>query len=179
MLLREKSLLLVVDVQGKLAEAMYQKEALFTGLHRLIKAAQVLAIPILWLEQMPEKLGPTVPAVAELLSPRRPLRKTTFSCLGSPEVCDALEKSGRDQILLAGIEVHICIYQTAVDLLRTGYEVEVVSDAVSSRTRENKEIGLAKARAVGVSVTSIETCLFELLKTAESPDFKAISQIVK
>ena len=179
MLTLENTALIVVDVQEKLARVMYEKEMLFENLQKLIKGVQILGIPIILTEQNPGGLGPTIPEVAHLLSDLQPIPKLSFSCCGDGRFLQELEALNRQQVLIAGIEVHVCVYQTAVDLLRLGYEVQVVADAVSSRTAENRKIGLERVRSEGASLTSTETALFELLKVAEGAKFKEILNIVK
>ncbi len=179
MLKAEKTILTVVDVQGKLAHLMHEKEALFENLRKVIRGIQVLGIPIIWVEQNPKGLGPTIPEIADLLSDVQPIAKLSFNCCRNDYFVQALKATARDQVLLAGIETHICIYQTAIGLLSQGYEVQVVTDAVSSRTAQNKEVGLQKMRDAGVSLTSTETALFELLEVAEGERFKEILKIVK
>ena len=175
----QKCGLVVVDVQGKLAQLMYDREILFKNIRILIQAVTILNIPILWCQQCPDALGPTVPEISELLSDTQPINKSSFSCCCDERFSTALQDLGRSQILLCGIEAHVCIYQTAVDLLRAGCEVSVIADAVSSRTSQNKEIGSAAARAEGAKVTSTEMALFELLRTADHPKFKQIAKLVK
>ena len=175
----EKCSLVVVDVQGRLAQLMYGREAVFTNIQILIKAAKILNIPIVWCQQVPDSLGPTVSEIAELLSDTEPINKASFSCCGDERFISKLNSLDRRQVLLCGIETHVCIYQTAVDLRSRGYEVSVAADAVSSRTLENKQIGLERLRAEGVNVSSTEMALFELLRTAEHPQFKQIAKLVK
>jgi nicotinamidase-related amidase len=103
----------------------------------------------------------------------------SFSCCGAPAFNEELSKLGRKQLLVAGIESHICVYQTVADLLRSGYEVEVVADAVSSRTPENRQLGLSRMKDLGARLTSTEMSLFELLRVAGTPVFKEISKLVK
>jgi nicotinamidase-related amidase len=179
MLKIQNTTLLVVDIQGKLAESMHEKELLFKNTQKLIRGIQVLGIPILWVEQNPRGLGPTIPEIADLLAPIQPISKMSFSCCGSDRVVQALETLNRKQTLIVGIETHVCVYQTAVNLMDLGYEVQVVTDAVSSRDMKNKEIGLQKMRDAGAGLTSVETALFELLKVAEGKQFKEILKIVK
>lgn len=179
MLELKNTVLIIVDVQGKLANLMHKKEVLFENLQKIIKGAKALGIPILWAEQNPKGLGPTVPEVANLLSNNQPISKMKFSCCGSDHFIKALRELNRKQILIVGIETHVCVYQTAIDLLDSGYEVQIVADAVSSRTEENKRIGLEKTRDAGAALTSIETALFELLRVAEGEKFKEILKIVK
>jgi nicotinamidase-related amidase len=171
--------LVVVDVQGRLAQLMHEREILFKNIRILIQAAKILDIPILWCQQCPDALGPTVPEISELLCDTQPIDKSSFSCCGDDGFCAALKNLGRKQILLCGIEAHVCIYQTAVDLLRMDCDVSVIADAVSSRTSENKEIGLAAAQAEGPKVTSTEMAIFELLRSADHPKFKQIAKLVK
>jgi nicotinamidase-related amidase len=179
MLKLDDTALVVIDVQGKLAQLMYNRAELFKNLRLMVKGAQVLGIPILLTEQYPKGLGPTVPEVSQLLPAIRPIAKNAFSCCGDRAFMSALEPLSRRQLLLTGIETHVCVQQTALDLLDAGYEVQVIADAVSSRTAENRHIGLEKMRDAGVVITSTETALFELMKLAEGPQFKQISKLVK
>lgn len=175
----EGTVLIVVDVQGRLAHLMHKKEELFENLQKIIKGVQVLEIPILWVEQNPEGIGLTIPEIAHLLPDIQPISKFSFSCCDSDRFMQALKALNRKQILIAGIETHICVYQTAIDLSGLKYEVQVVADAVSSRTVENRQIGLEKTKDAGASLTSVETALFELLKVAKGAKFKEILKIVK
>jgi nicotinamidase-related amidase len=179
MLKIDNTVLLIVDIQGKLAHLMHDKDALLSNAQKLIQGLNVLDIPILWMEQNPRGIGATIPEIAELLPDNKPLSKTTFSCCQNQLFLDKLRALKRQQILIVGIETHICIYQTAVELVTAGYEVQVVSNAVSSRTYENKEIGLQKMVANGVVLTGVETALFELLGKAEGEKFKKILAIIK
>ena len=171
--------LVVVDVQGKLAQLMVDKEALFKNIRILIQAAQILEIPILWCQQVPEALGPTVPEIAELLTGLEPIDKASFSCCGQEQFNAQLNTLGKEQVLLCGIETHVCIYQTAMDLMEGGLDVTVIADAVSSRTEQNRQIALTRLAAEGAHVSSTEMALFELLKTAKHPHFKEIAKLVK
>ncbi len=180
MLFIEDTMLVIVDVQGKLAQLMADKEELFANLERLIRGADVLELPILWTEQYPKGLGPTIQPLAELLAPtRQPMPKVSFSCCGCPAFVEALQATGRRQVLLAGIETHVCVYQTTADLLSAGYEVQVMGDAVSSRTARNREIGLQRMRDLGAAVTSVEMALFELQRVARGDRFRALARIVR
>ena len=181
-----QTLLLLVDLQTKLFNAMPDKEALTKNLSMLIKGAGLLNIPIIATEQYPAGLGNTIPELADLIK-AQPLQngqvnaidKLSFSCWGEQRFRLALDNAGRRQILLAGIETHVCVYQTAIDLMDAGYRVQVAADAVSSRTTRNRDIGLQKMHDAGAATTSIEIALFELLKTAQAPVFKEISKLVK
>ncbi len=179
MLKKEETILLVVDVQGKLAQLMYEKEKLFRNLENLIQGIKVLNLPVIWTEQYPKGLGPTIPQVSSLLSGLEPIEKISFSCCGESRFMTKLNALNRTQILICGIETHVCIHQTTLDLIKLGYEVQVVTDAVSSRTKENKGIGLNKMEAAGAGLTSVEMLLFELLRKAGTEEFKAISTLLK
>lgn len=171
--------LTVVDVQGKLAQLMHSREALFKNVQILIQAAKILDVPILWCQQCPDALGPTVPEIAQPLNDNEPINKSAFSCCGEEQFNARLKDSARNQILLCGIETHVCIYQTAVDLLRQGFNVNVIADAVSSRTLENKQIAINRLADEGANITCTEMALFELLKTAEHPKFRQIAKLIK
>jgi len=179
MLKTNNTALVLIDIQGKLASLMHDRETLYANLQKLIKGAQALELPILWLEQYPKGLGPTVPEIAELLKGQEPLAKTCFSAYGLDEFRQALRQTQRRQIVLAGIETHICVYQTARDLLDDDFCVEIVADAVSSRTPQNNAIGLEKMLDCGAQITSVEMCLFELLQKAGGAQFKEIAALVK
>ncbi|MHC4843683.1 MAG: hydrolase [Planctomycetota bacterium] len=171
--------LVVVDLQGKLAQLMHEKDRLFENIQILVKGSKVLNVPILWTQQVPKALGQTIKQIAELLSGLEPINKAAFSCCGEEKFLDALEKLNRKQILLCGIETHICIYQTALELLQRDYYVEIVTDAVSSRTLQNKKVALQKMQSLSVGLTTTEMALFELARTAEHPQFKQIAKLVK
>ena len=173
------SVLLVIDVQEKLFRVMYQKEQLADKLQRLIKGIQVLDVPILVTEQYPQGLGPTIPEIAQLMADVKPYPKVNFSCCGDGAFLQAFKLLRRKQVLIAGIESHVCVYQTATDLIAAGYEVYVVSDAVSSRTEQNKDTGIKMMLQLGAKLTGTGAALFELLKVAKGDNFKAINQIVK
>ena len=170
--------LIVIDLQGKLAQLMHAKAQLFDNVARLIKGAEVLELPIICTEQNPAGLGRTIDEIAPLIK-AEPIAKMSFSCCGEKRFLDAVAQLGRKQLLLCGIETHVCVYQTAADLIQHGYEVHAVADAVSSRTAGNRQIGLEKMKDAGARITSVEAALFELLRAAEGDKFKQILQIVK
>ncbi len=179
MLTSDKAVLVIVDVQGKLATLMKDKEILFENLVRMAQAAKVLGIPIIWNEQVPEKLGETIAPLKEVLTGNTPLPKVTFSCCGNPAFMDKLGATGRKQIILVGIETHICVYQTALDLIKNDYEVHLVVDAVSSRYKSNRRVGIERMKEAGAILTTVEMSLFEMLGRAEGEKFKQIAKIVK
>jgi len=178
MLERDETALVVIDVQEKLYRLMHQKEALLDSLQRMIRGAKALGLPIVWAEQYPEGMGPTLPEIAALIE-GEPIPKKTFSLLAHPPLAEAFAATGAQQFLLTGIETHVCVYQTTRDLLAQGKRVEVVADCVSSRTVQNRQIGLERIAQEGGRVTSVEMVLFELLGKAEGPAFKDVLGIVK
>jgi nicotinamidase-related amidase len=179
MITRADTALILVDVQAKLVPAMDGKETLLENLKRLIQGVRILGISILWTEQNPAGLGPTLSEIADLLPDQKPMSKYSFSCCGNEQFKNKLDTLNRKNLLIAGIESHVCVYQTVADLIHLQYEVQVVADAVASRTPENKRIGLEKSKSAGACLTSTETVLFELLKDAKSEKFKEIIKIIK
>jgi len=179
MLSKQNSLLHIIDVQEKLFNVMYEKEALKDNMVRLVKGVQVLEIPVLWMEQYPQGLGKTIPELGQLLQNQEPLEKMCFSSCRSSNFMAEITKLGKTQVILIGIETHVCVYQTAADLLSNGFEVSVVADAVSSRTAFNYETGLRAMESLGVKITSVEMALFELLKETGTDEFRKISRIIK
>ncbi len=174
----DNSVMLLVDVQGQLAQMMYEKNKLFASLELMIKGMKILNIPILWMEQIPSKLGPTIGQISCLME-GAPIEKFSFSCWKEPEFIKKFKALGRNQVLLTGIETHICVYQTGYELLNKGYQVQVAADCVSSRTKENKEIGLQRLVQSGGQITSVEMILFELMQEARGDAFKEMVKLIK
>jgi nicotinamidase-related amidase len=176
----EQTHLVVIDMQEPFLKSVVGSEHVQQRVCALIRGATVLRLPIISTMQNQEKLGDVVPQVKQLLPPLLPpFDKMTFSCLANPAFASELHRSGRKQILLCGIEAHICVCQTALELISAGYQVHVAADAVSSRTEEDRRIGLEKMRQSGVLVSSVEAALFEMLGEAGTPDFREILKIVK
>ncbi len=174
-----KTVMLLIDVQGQLAQLMYEKEKLFKSLQIMIQGMKILGVPIIWMEQIPKNLGPTSEEISKHMTGMEPIEKFSFSCCGEPLFMDKFEKTGRSQVLLTGIETHICVFQTGYDLIQKGCKVQVVSDCVSSRTRENKEIGIQRIIKTGGEITSVEMIFFELMKAAQGDQFKQIVRLIK
>jgi len=169
---RGRAALVVIDVQeGFRSYAAFDGVA--AGCAKLVEAARVLGVPIVATEQYPKGLGTTAPEVGLDGEPR--IEKTVFSAARA----EGFDLGGRDQALICGIETHVCVWQTANDLLAQGVEVHVARDAVSSRSEENRELGLGRMGAAGAVVTSVETALFELLGEAGGPEFKTVQGLVK
>ncbi|MFC5080365.1 Isochorismatase family protein [Vibrio thalassae] len=179
MLEQDNSQLMIIDVQGKLAQIMHDKERLFTNLHTLTKAAKLMELPIIWVEQIPDKLGHTIDEIRQELPHLSPIAKDVFSAWGEKSVQETLQSSNRKQIILVGIEAHICVHQTACDLIEQGYEVHLVVDAISSRTPENKDLAIHRLSQQGAVLTSTEMALFELQKVARGDQFKHLLKLIK
>ena len=172
---RQRAALVVVDVQEAFRPAVERFDETVDGTAKLIQGARALGLPVILTEQYPKGLGKTVAEIEEHLDGTQPIEKTCFSAAQA----DGFTLHGRTQALLCGIETHVCVSQTAHDLLERGVEVHVARDAVTSRTSENKEVGLHKMEQSGAIVTSVETALFELLGAAGSDEFKQVQRLVK
>lgn len=179
MITPKDTLLLVIDVQGRLAGAVFQSEAVEANISKLIRACQIFDVPVLVTEQYPKGLGSTIDSLKELLPGNVPVQKLSFSCCGSEEFMKQLRGFNRNEILVVGMETHVCVYQTALELLNAGYHLHLVTDAVSSRTEENKLLGIHCIEKSGAALTSMEMAVFELLRIAGGERFKAISKIIK
>ncbi|MEE4295476.1 MAG: hydrolase [Wenzhouxiangella sp.] len=175
----DDALLLIVDVQGKLARLMDESEAMIRQQQILIAACRILGVPVVWAEQLPEKLGPTVPELTEKLSGLSPLSKSSFGCCGDDALMGAIKSTGRQQIVLCGIEAHVCVWQTAAALIRSGYEVHLACDAVSSRSAFNREIAFRRMAQAGIFLSNVEMILFELMRAAEHPRFREVTALLK
>ncbi len=175
----EDTLLAVVDIQERLFPHIYEHDVLEKNCNILISGIQILNIPILVTEQYSKGLGPTIASVVTTLRNYDPLEKITFSCCGEPSFLAALEKSGRKNILLCGIEAHVCVLQTALDLSKDGYQPVIVADCVSSRKIYDKRVAIDRMKQSGVTITTYESILFECCRKAGSEQFKAISRLVK
>ncbi|OBT16145.1 hydrolase [Vibrio tasmaniensis] len=179
MLNRSNTGLVVVDVQGKLARLVDESDTLISNCGKLIKGAQVLGLPIISLEQNPEKLGATVDELNDLLSDAKPIPKFTFNACDEPKFVEVVQTKDVDTWLVCGIEAHICVYQTAMGLLDLGYKVQVVSDCISSRTALNKDLAIRRLADAGVQITGLEMSLYELVKDCRAPEFKSILSLVR
>jgi len=176
----ENTALAVIDIQGKLAEMVHEHKKVLKHIQHLIKAAQAFSLPILWSEQAPDKIGETVGSVKSLLLPlAKPIHKRTFSCYGCPEYVDQLKKINKRQIIVTGIETHVCVYQTVRDLQAHGYQVHLIADAVSSRHEFDHQVSMARMRDEGITIITMEMVICELLKTADHPKFKEVIAHIK
>ena len=187
---KEEAVLVLVDFQERLMPAMKSTEELSQTVVKLVKGVRVLQIPILVTQQYTKGLGPTAEEIAKALTEElfdgftpaadyAPIEKTSFSALKEPAFVEALKACGRRSVILAGIEAHICVQQTALDLLAAGYEVFVVSDCIASRSNNDKKYSQRRMGDAGACGTTYESVLYELLGGAKEPGFKQISAIVK
>lgn len=169
--------LLVVDVQEKLIDMILRKEIMVANIARLIHAAKALEMPVWATEQYPKGLGPTIPAIAELI-PHRP-EKTKFNCCAIPELVEQLHGRRIRHVTLVGIEAHVCVAQTALELMTLGFHVQLPADAVSSRFELDWQFALRRLEHAGAVVTTSEAVLFEWVEASDAPAFKLISKLVK
>ncbi|MBI1205653.1 MAG: isochorismatase family protein [Azospirillum sp.] len=175
----DRSLLVIIDLQERLLPAIHDRARVIANTRVLLQAAAALGVPVIATEQYPKGLGRTVAELLELLPAPPPIAKLHFACTGEPAFAAALAASGRDQIVLAGTEAHVCVLQTALGLRQLDRTCFVVADAVSSRTPDNAELGLKRMAANGVELVSTEMTLFEWMGRAGTPAFKAVSRLIK
>lgn len=174
---RAKSLLLLVDMQERLVPAMADAADLTARCGILLRAAYELGVPILASEQYPKGLGATIPSLAAFATRR--LEKTEFSAYANSAIKDELTRAGQKQIILAGVEAHVCVLQTGLELVAAGFHVFVVADAVASRRPESREVALHRVARAGATLITAEMALFEWLRSASAPEFRAISQLIR
>ncbi len=176
---KERTALLIIDMQEKFRSLIVDMRAVMAGCSRLIRFCDRLGIPTLVTEHYPTGLGPTVPELRHLFASFTALEKITFSCGDNAEFQAALDALQCDQVILCGIEAHVCVYQTAYDLLAQGRQVFAAADAISSRRRQDREIGLARMGRLGANLMSAEMIMFEILRRAKTADFQAVADILK
>lgn len=175
LLSRDRTTLLVVDVQEAFRNAVPGFERIAEATATLVRGAVEMDVPIICTEQYPKGLGETVPEVSSVLpSAASPIEKTRFSATGA----DGFDLGGRDQVVLCGVETHVCVAQTAVDLLGAGVDVRVVEDAVGSRSDSDRDVGLRRMNEAGAVASSVEASLFELLGEAGTPEFKSVQKLI-
>ncbi|MGI6423920.1 MAG: hydrolase [Tepidanaerobacteraceae bacterium] len=174
----DETVLIVIDIQERLVPAMKYGKKVIDNTNILISIAKELEIPIIVTEQYPKGLGKTVPELSSNLEENLPYEKMTFSAY-TDEVAATLEKTGRKKIIVAGMETHVCVFQTVRDLIASGYQVYVVQDAVCSRTKDNFKNGISLMSQMGAVVTNTETVLFDLIKISGTPKFKKLSKLIK
>ena len=174
---RHKSALLIVDLQSRLVPLIAGHEGIVWNVDRLVRGAKALGVPVVGTEQYPEKLGGTVPQIAKELSTVS--GKRDFSCGACSELFRELADQGRSTLLVAGIETHVCIMQTVLDLMADGFDVYVPADAVGARQVIDHETALQRMHASGATLTTTETAIFEWCETSLAPEFKLISSLIR
>jgi nicotinamidase-related amidase len=179
---RNDTVLVIIDVQERLMPVIHERFDVEGNIERLVRGTHLLGVPTLLTEQYVKGLGPTVEPIRRALeetSGYRPIEKSCFSAHGSTAFSAQLAALDRRHVLMAGVEAHVCVYQTVRDLLRVGRTVSILADAVSSRTAQNKDIALRRLMAEGAKLSSTEMALFELLGVSGTDEFRAISKLVK
>lgn len=175
---RSDALLIVIDVQEKLMPVISGKDHVTENVRRLLAFANIVGLPVIATEQ--EKLGPTLGTLAESIPALKPVPKITFNCFGTEGFRDRVEATGRKTLILTGVEAHICVAQTALYALTLGdFRVQVIQDAIGSRTLENRDVAIARMRANGAAITSTEMFIYEILERAGTEEFKAVLPLVK
>lgn len=176
---REETALLIIDIQERIFRVMLNSETLIKNVINLIEGFKVLNSPIFITEQYPKGLGETESRIKSVLGDVTPLQKMSFSCAGAGDLFDRLKIKNIKQVVVAGIESHVCVQQTALDLLENGFQVNLAADACSSRKEIDYNTALSRMRHSGIIVTTTESILFELLNVCGTDEFRKISKIIK
>ncbi len=179
MLESDKAVLVVIDVQGKLARVVAESDRAIARISMLILGMQALEVPIILTAQAPQKIGSTIPEIRSLLPDHREFPRMSFSVYQDQVLQQHLDQLGRRQVVLCGFETHICLFQSALDLLEQGWEVFMAADAVSSRSLEDKTTALQALVCSGVQLVSVESALFAMLRSADHLAFKTISALIR
>lgn len=178
-ILPKETLAVVVDIQGLLFPHIHDHENLEKNQKTLIEGLKLLEIPLLVTQQYTEKLKPTLPSLSEAIGEYEHIEKMAFSCCDEPSFAEELAIQGKRNVILFGIETHVCVLQTCIDLIESGYQPIIVADCVGSRKPYDKEIALERMRQEGAIITTKESLLFELQRVSGTDRFKAISKLVK
>jgi nicotinamidase-related amidase len=178
-IVKEDTLGLVIDLQERLVPHMYGHDELIEKNRLLLQGLRLLDVPVLFTEQYPRGLGKTIDRISEFFANDIPFEKITFSCCDDAAVRSRLQSLGKKTVLIAGIEAHVCVLQTALDICNSGMVPVIVEDAVSSRRERDKRVALDRIAGEGGRITTVESVLFELMRTAQHPSFKALSNLVK
>ncbi len=178
-ILRENTIGLVIDIQELLVPVMAENEQLIENCRKLIQGLQILGLPLLVTQQYTKGLGETVEEIKSVVKDFEYIEKKDFSCFDEPAVAEKLALSGINNVIICGIESHVCVLQTAIDLKESGYNPVVVMDCVSSRSFDNIDLASERFRYEGILMSSLESVLFELTRSSGAPEFKAISKLLK
>jgi len=176
---KNNCVLVIVDIQERLATVMKQKDSVVNNCLHLIELSKMSGIPVVVTEQYPKGLGRTVEEISKALPTYHPIEKITFSCCEEPTFLHEIKQLNKKTIILTGMETHVCVLQTCVGLLGKGFHIHLVKDAVCSRAKENWKTGIEFMHDAGAVITCTETVLFQLLKVAGTEEFKAISKRIK
>lgn len=176
---KEKTALLIIDLQERILPVIRNYETVLENTVKLIKGFKAMQLPVYFTEQYPNGLGPTSQKILEELSGFTAYQKMSFSCFGAENIFDEFHKKKLSQIVICGVESHVCVQQTVLDLMANGYQINVAADAVSSRKEIDYNIALKRMRTLGAEITTAESILFELLEICGTPEFKEVSKIVK
>ncbi len=176
---RDNAIGVIIDIQEKLVPHMHEKNDVVRNTNILIQGLKLLNIPILVTEQYKKGLGKTVESITKQVEEFPHYEKISFSCCDNPRFIEKLETSTKRDVIIAGIESHVCVLQTAIDLKERGFHPVVVTDCISSRTKANKDIALIRMQQEGIYLSTYESILFELARKAGTDEFKAISKLVK
>lgn len=178
-ILKEKTIGLVVDIQERLVPVMEENEQFVENCIKLIQGLQILGLPLVVTQQYTKGLGETIPEIKAVINDFQYIEKKDFSCLDEPVVAEKLALLGIQNVIICGIESHVCVLQTAIDLKEAGFVPVVVMDCVSSRSFDNMDLASERFRHEGIMMTSLESILFELTRSASAAEFKEISKLVK
>lgn len=178
-ILKDQATAVIIDIQERLLPHIYEGEAVLGNCIRLVEGLKILSVPMLVTQQYTRGLGQTVPPVASMFQEFSPVEKISFSCCDEPMFMKQLAGLDRKFVILCGIEAHVCVLQTCLDLLGSGFVPVVAEDAVSSRRQNDKKVAVKRMRQEGARITTTESILFELTREAGTPVFKSISALVK
>jgi nicotinamidase-related amidase len=178
-ILKENTIALIIDIQERLLPVIAENTELTANTQRLIEGLKVLGIPMLVSEQYRKGLGNTVPEISNLIQPFESMEKLAFSCCDDDGIMAQIKASGKTNVIICGIESHICVLQTTLDLIENGFTPVVIADCIGSRKASDKKTGLYRMRSEGAVISSYESILFELCRYAGNEQFKAISKLIK
>lgn len=176
---KENSVILLVDYQERFIDVLHENKETVKNIKLLLNGANIYAVPIVISEQVPEKLGKTIPELMSIASSAYYFSKSTMSCCGQNEFVNYLKQKNVSRIAVCGIEAHVCVLQTSLDLMNNGFQVHLVADAITTRIPHNKEIAIEKIKQAGGIITSVEGVLFEIAYEADNNDFKKLQQLFK
>jgi nicotinamidase-related amidase len=176
---KENTIGLVIDIQERLFPVMFEKEAFLKNCQILIKGLGILGIPLIVTQQYTKGLGETIEEIKSAITDFNPIEKLSFSCWYEPTFKEKIKSLKAENVLICGIESHVCVLQTVVDLKEAGFNPIIVADCITSRSQQNIHLSLERFRYEGILISSCESILFELLQSAGEPEFKAISKLVK